>query len=80
MPITYIEDQPIPEASIRGQGLRKVDEEKLKKACMDFESLFIHQILKSMRQTISETNFFGGGPAEEIFTDLKSIHKDEEGK
>jgi flagellar protein FlgJ len=70
MPITYIKDQPIPETSIKEQGLRKIDEEKLKKACMDFESLFIHQMLKSMRQTISKTNLFGEGPAEEIFQSL----------
>jgi flagellar protein FlgJ len=70
MPITYIKNQAIPETSIKEQGLRKIDEEKLKKACMDFESLFIHQMLKSMRQTISKTNLFGEGPAEEIFQSL----------
>ncbi len=31
---------------------KKIEEEKLKKACANFESLFIYQLLKSMRNTV----------------------------
>jgi len=50
-----------------GQGDKRIDEERLKKACSDFESIFIHQVLKSMRQTVPQTGFFGEGPEKEIF-------------
>jgi flagellar protein FlgJ len=33
------------------------NEEELRKACADFESLFIYQLLKSMRKTIPEGGF-----------------------
>ena len=46
------------------------DDEKLKKACMDLEALFIHQILKSMRQTLPKSGLIGGGSGEEIFQSL----------
>lgn len=33
------------------RGKKNIEEEKLKKACADFESLFIYQLIKSMRNT-----------------------------
>lgn len=35
---------------------RKIEEEKLRKACADFESLFVYQLLQTMRKTIPEGN------------------------
>jgi len=35
---------------------RKIEEEKLRKACADFESLFVYQLLQAMRKTIPEGN------------------------
>jgi flagellar protein FlgJ len=42
--------------------LLEIKEEKLKKACADFESIFIDYMLKTMRRTIpqSGTNKFAG--------------------
>ncbi|OGK12516.1 MAG: hypothetical protein A2W80_19115 [Candidatus Riflebacteria bacterium GWC2_50_8] len=43
---------------------------KLKKACSDFESIFMHQMLKEMRKTVKKTGMVHGGQAEEIFADM----------
>jgi len=49
---------------------KKLDRKKLKKACTDFEALFIAQMLKSMRQTIPQTGFLGKGPGNDIYQGL----------
>jgi flagellar protein FlgJ len=43
---------------------------KLKRACAEFESLFMFYLLKEMRATIPKTGFISGGRAEEIYTSL----------
>ena len=57
-----------PLADPSGSGL---DKEALKKACEQFEGLFLHQIMKGMRKTVVEGKLLHGGNAEKIFTDLK---------
>ena len=42
----------------------------LREATHEFESLFIHNLLKTMRAAIPKSEFFNGGSGEEIFTDL----------
>jgi len=69
MPIDSIREQPVEGFSTKGQR-QKVDEGKLRKVCMDFESLFIHQLWKSMRQTVMKSGFFGGGAGEEVYQSL----------
>lgn len=61
-----------PRRDIPGAGLAKEppDREKLKKACEDFESLFLLQILKSMRQMLPGRSFLGEGPGKEIYQSL----------
>jgi flagellar protein FlgJ len=49
---------------------KKKELEKLKKACSDFESIFMHQMLKEMRKTVKKTGLIHGGQAEEIFSDM----------
>ena len=49
---------------------KKLNEKKLKKACTDFEALFIAHMLKSMRQTIPQTGFLGKGPGGDIYQGL----------
>lgn len=55
--------QQLPEA-------KKKELEKLQKACGDFESIFMHQMLKEMRKTVDKTGMIHGGQAEEIFSDM----------
>ncbi len=49
---------------------KKKELEKLKNACSDFESIFMHQMLKEMRKTVKKTGLVHGGQAEEIFSDM----------
>ena len=70
MPITSIKEQGVPWASVKGQGPKKTDDEKLKKACMDFESVFIQKMFKAMRQTIPKSGLLGEGPGKDIFESL----------
>ncbi len=42
----------------------------LRKACEDFEAIFIRQMFQVMRKTIQKSGLFGGGMQEEILTDL----------
>ena len=48
----------------------KRDEERLKKACQELESVFLHQMIKAMRQTVSNAGFPGGGPGHDLFQSL----------
>ncbi|MBN2735532.1 MAG: rod-binding protein [Spirochaetales bacterium] len=45
-------------------------EDKLHKACTEFESLLIKQMLDVMRKTVHKTGLTDGGYAEEIFEDM----------
>jgi flagellar protein FlgJ len=69
MPIELIR-QTTPSLPLTAPEPKKVDEEKLKKACMDFESLFIYQVLKSMQETVPKSGLLGEGPEKGIFESL----------
>ncbi len=43
---------------------------ELQKACSELESIFIFQLLKTMRATIPKSGFIDGGRAEEIYTSM----------
>ncbi len=45
-------------------------DEKLRKSCAEFESLFLYEILKTMRRTIPKCDLFHGGQGEELFEQL----------
>jgi len=47
-----------------------MDEDKLRKACGDFESIFLQQLLHAMRQTIPHGGFLKEGPEKDIFQSL----------
>ncbi len=49
---------------------KKKELAKLKNACADFESIFMHQMLKEMQKTVKKTGLVHGGQAEEIFSDM----------
>lgn len=45
-------------------------QKELKAAAAEFESLFINQMLKNMRDTVVKSELFHGGNAEEIYTSM----------
>ncbi|WP_020612700.1 rod-binding protein [Sediminispirochaeta bajacaliforniensis] len=60
---------PAAEAAARRASLTQ-DQTKLKKACNDFEALFIKQMFKAMDKTVEHTGLLDGGMAEEYFRDM----------
>jgi flagellar protein FlgJ len=54
----------------QGPGVQKIDEGKLKKVCEDFESIFISQMLKVMRQSIPKTGLLDGGSQQDMYLSL----------
>jgi peptidoglycan hydrolase FlgJ len=55
-----------------GTGSRDIDAEKakLRKAAEGFEAIFIRQLLKTMRSTVSEGNLYGSGSTGEMYGDM----------
>ncbi|MFQ5427617.1 MAG: rod-binding protein [Thermodesulfobacteriota bacterium] len=63
--------------AIAGASLLKDDHaraglkaQKLKKAVLDFEALFINEMLKNMRSTITKSGLLGDGMREDVYTSL----------
>lgn len=50
--------------------LKSSDQAALEEACLDFEALFIKQMLDSMRKTVPESGMMDGGMAEDVFEDM----------
>jgi murein DD-endopeptidase MepM/ murein hydrolase activator NlpD len=46
------------------------DVRKLKKACAEFESLFINLVMKQMRKTVAKSGLIDGGKGEQVFTEM----------
>jgi len=61
-----------PEALARKASARGQDPEALRGAAREFESLFLHQLFKSMRQTVlkDEDSLLDAGMGGEMFTDM----------
>ena len=49
---------------------QKKELEKLNKACKEFESIFVYQMMKEMRKSVKKTGLIHGGQAETIFRDM----------
>ncbi len=47
-----------------------MEERKLEKVCLEFEAIFINQILKAMRKTIPQSGFFKKESGRELFESL----------
>ncbi len=60
---------------------KKKELAKLKDACSEFESIFMHQMLKEMKKTVNPKNsLVYGGQAEEIFSDMLDQERSKEVK
>lgn len=49
----------------------KEDDKSLMKACQDFEAIFVHMLLKSMRSTVEDSGLIEKSTAREIFEDMQ---------
>jgi peptidoglycan hydrolase FlgJ len=53
-----------------GREKPKLDEEKLKKACKDFEAIFINKLIKNMRATVPKSALLDGGSQKEVYLSM----------
>jgi flagellar protein FlgJ len=49
---------------------KEAQNNRLKRTCAEFESIFITYMLKSMRKTVNEVGVFGKSNESEIFTSM----------
>jgi peptidoglycan hydrolase FlgJ len=54
-------------AQVTEKTKNTADEKAIRKACQDFESLLVHQMLEQMRRTVPESGFLDGGSAGQIY-------------
>lgn len=47
---------------------------KLHRACAEFESLFLNQLLEQMRATVARSGFLDGGAAGDMYTAMLDSH------
>ena len=66
----YINPLSAPALPVKGPDVKSLDEGKLKKACEDFESIFISKMLKVMRQSIPKTGLLDGGSQQDMYLSL----------
>jgi len=55
---------------LESEDKNKKEDTRLLDACYDLEALFINQMVKVMRKTVNETDFFGKSIAKDIFSDM----------
>lgn len=55
---------------ILNNAMESQDEEKLKKACEDFEAIFVNMLLKSMKNTVDESGLTKKSHAREMFESM----------
>jgi Rod binding domain-containing protein len=71
MKISVVEKQSqAPQTTKASKDEREIKLLKLKKACQDFESIFIYYMLKSMRSADSKSSLFGEGLGSDIFQQM----------
>lgn len=51
-------------------AVKNAKNDALHNACQEFEALFVKQVLKTMRATISKSGLMDGGFAEEVYEDM----------
>ena len=56
--------------SAQSEKYGAMSNKELLDVCYDMESIFVGQMLKSMRNTVMETDFFGESMAKDIFNDM----------
>lgn len=47
-----------------------IEDEKLRKACSDFEAIFLNQMFQSMKKTLSGDSMFGNSHQKDVYESL----------
>ena len=64
-------DRSVLETTLnRNAGQKQSEMVKLKEACTDFESLFVKQMLDSMRKTVNRSGLLEKNMGEDVFEDM----------
>jgi len=65
-----------PGTAVTGAGSPDTEQKrlKMKKACAEFESLFLYYMLKEMRSTVPKSGLISGGKSEEMYTSMMDQH------
>ncbi|RPJ03820.1 MAG: hypothetical protein EHM28_14580 [Spirochaetaceae bacterium] len=61
-------EQSAPRIAGKSEGTHT--DKKLYDVCVEFEAIFIKQMLNTMRKTVEKSELVNGGYAEEIFEDM----------
>jgi flagellar protein FlgJ len=59
--------KPLRGKVVHGPGQQGDEAAQLRKTARDFESIFMAQVLKGMRETVQKEDMFHGGPGEDLF-------------
>jgi Rod binding domain-containing protein len=70
MSISDIDNNTKPIQLDSNDANKQKELQQLKKACADFESIFIAKVLSSMRNSLDETSLFGNGFGSDIYSGL----------
>ncbi|MGQ9616109.1 MAG: rod-binding protein [Spirochaetota bacterium] len=65
-----VDKEKIADGFKNSRNLDALSSKRLLEACYEMEALFIGTMLKQMRETIQESDFFGKSLAKEIFSDM----------
>jgi len=57
-----------PAAPEKASERSEEEEKKLKKACADFEAIFISLMFRTMRQTVPTSGYFKAMPGKDVYT------------
>ena len=74
MKITLSGTIDLKKSPISSDTMKDVKDEKLRKACADFEAIIIQQMLRTMRKSVPKSELLETSYAEEIY---QSMHDDE---
>ena len=54
----------------KANNLKEAEDKRLLEVCKEFESVFIHMMLKEMKKTVPENDFIEKSQASKIFEDM----------
>ena len=63
----------VTQALQKSEAAVSSDPQKMKQTARDFEAIFIQQIFKGMRQTVTEGGLLPHGQAEEIYAGMQDM-------